>query len=130
MPDPGQSPTTAADTQIATGELLLDYGKARGQVLQTPLLLPPLGLRGVAANPAAPAVSRNLQTLADPANARTQTPGLGRQIAHGKLPGILAGPGDRPGPARRTGRRHRLFARATGLGFAIGVEAAFPAPLR
>jgi hypothetical protein len=80
VPDPGQPAATAADTEIAIGELPFDGLQARNEVLQALLLLPPLRLGGVATNPATLAACRNVKTLADPADASPQRPCLGSQV--------------------------------------------------
>ena len=64
VPDPGQPAATAADAEVTVGEMPFDNSKARSEVLQAPLLLPPLRRGQVATNPATPTARRNLKTLA------------------------------------------------------------------
>ena len=122
-----QPPAAPAHAYPPDGDPLLYASLACPQRLQPPLLLEPLGRGGVSSQVALPRPGRDLQAGLDCPGPGPQADALGPQVPVRELPGILAGPGDRPGPARRRLRRQRPLPCRSRRGPALRVQAALAA---
>jgi len=79
----------------------LNLGQAGLQRMQADLLGVPLGRGRVPAQPSRPPARRDGEPCPDPPRPRLQARPLRTQVLLGEPDLVLAGPGDRPGPARR-----------------------------
>src|SRR5215218_2963348 len=127
VPGPGKAPTTPADRHPPIIEPGFHPDKAGLQHLQAALLLVALTGTAIAPVPATPATDGHGQTPPYRVDPRPQGRRLGDQVSFGNAPGVLAGAGDRPRPARRTGRGQRLFALPTRGRTALGLNATLTA---
>jgi hypothetical protein len=126
----GEPPPTPTDGQPPFGHPGLGIGQSRTEHLEPALLLEPLGRTLVAARPPTTFPDGDDQTPPDPADPGPQAPDLGREVAAGELPDILARPGDRPRPPRRASSSQRPLALPSRHRATLGIQATFPAAPR
>ena len=96
----GQTMSTTADREVPLVESAFDLRQPAREDLASSLLLEPLGLGRVGANPTPFGAHGQNQATVDETNPLAQASLLGDEVSSAKLELIVGGAGDRPRPPR------------------------------